>query len=79
MPVKREADMEEYNFVKANRKRAKVAIVKFVRKFRDENGGKNPTDDDTAPIAMELADFNHLNEQYLDVKLSLIKSDKMPF
>ena len=71
--------MEEYNFVKANRKRAKVAIVKFVRKFRDENGGKNPTDDDTAPIAMELADFNHLNEQYLDVKLSLIKSDKMPF
>lgn len=31
VPIKREADMEEYNFVKANRKRAKVAIVKFVR------------------------------------------------
>ena len=79
VPVKREADMEEYNYLKANRKRAKVAIVKFVRKFRDENAGQNPTDDDTSPIAMELADFNHLNQQYLDIKLELIKADKMPF
>lgn len=79
MPAKREVDIEEYNFVKAKRKRAKVAIVKFVRKFREENNGNNPTDDDIGPVAMELADFNLLNEQYLDVKLELIKNDKMPF
>lgn len=79
MPIKREADMEEYVYVKANRKRAKVAIVKFVRKFREENDGKDPTDADTGPVAMELADFNHLNEQYLDIKLNLIKASKMPF
>ena len=79
VPVKRQADIEEYNFVKANRKRAKVAIVKFVRQFREENGGRNPADEDTAPIAMELADYNHLNEQFLDIKLALIRADKMPF
>jgi len=79
MPEKREADMEEYIYVKANRKRAKVAIKKFVRKFRDENDGRDPGDEDTGPVAMELADFNALEEQYLDIKISLLKANKMPF
>ena len=77
--IRREETIEDYIYVKANRKQAKLAIIKFVRKFREENNGKNPDDEDTAPIAMELADFNHQNEKYLDVKLALIKANKMPF
>ena len=77
--IKREETIEDYIYVKASRKQAKVAIIKFVRKFREDNNGQNPTDEDTAPIAMELADFNHQNEKYLDIKLSLIKENKMPF
>lgn len=57
--IKREETIEDYIYVKASRKQAKVAIIKFVRKFREDNNGQNPTDEDTAPIAMELADFNH--------------------
>ena len=71
--------MEQYLLAKAKRKTAKIEIVKFVRKFREENDGANPTDDDTGPIAAELADFNAVNEEYLDIKLELIKNSKMPF
>ena len=28
---------------------------------------------------MELADFNHLNMQYLEIQMAMIKQDKMPF
>ena len=77
--INREVDLEEFNFVKAKRKNAKIVIQKFVTKFKEENDGKLPTDADTGSIAMELADFNHINEQYLDIKLALIKQDKMPF
>ena len=28
---------------------------------------------------MELADFNHANQQYMEVKMALIKQDKFPF
>lgn len=60
--------MEEYDYVKAQLNRAKIAIVKFVRKFKEDHS-KNPTDDDIGPIAMELADYNHIHEKYLDIKL----------
>ena len=79
LPFKPEASMEQYLLAKAKRKKAKIEIVKFVRKFREENNGANPTDDDTGPIAAELADFNAVNEEYLDIKLELIKNSKMPF
>ena len=79
IPFKPEASMEQYLLAKAKRKKAKIEIVKFVRKFREENDGANPTDDDTGPIAAELADFNAVNEEYLDIKLELIKNSKMPF
>ena len=75
----REVDMEEYVYVKAQRKRAKLEITKWVKKFRDENDGNNPTDLSTQEIALELADFNHVNMQYLEVKMAMIKQDKMPF
>ena len=79
MPIKPEATMEEYIRVKRARKAAKVAIVNFVKKFKEENDGQNPADEDTAPIATALAKYNEENEKYLDIKLSLIKSDRMPF
>jgi len=75
----REVDMEEYVYVKAQRKRAKLEITKWVKKFRDEHDTNNPTDLDTQEIALELADFNHVNMQYLEVKMAMIKQDKMPF
>lgn len=28
---------------------------------------------------MELADFNHVNSQFLEIKMAMIKQDKMPF
>ena len=28
---------------------------------------------------MELADYNHINEKYLDIKLQMIKQEKLPF
>ena len=76
--VKREIGMEDYEFVKAQRTRARIAIVKFVKKFKEENQ-RNPTDADTAAIAMELDDYNRINQQYLDTKLQLLKEEKMPF
>ena len=78
-PFKPEANMEQYLYAKAERKKAKIEIVRFVRKFREENNGANPTDDDTGPIVAELQLYNKVNEEYLDIKLELIKNAKMPF
>jgi hypothetical protein len=57
----RQVDFDEYDYVKKDRKRTKLAITKWVKKYREENEGENPTDRDTQPVAMELADFNHVN------------------
>lgn len=65
--------------MKAQRKKAKLEITKWVKKFREENQGQNPTDMNTQEIALELADFNHVNQQFLEVKMALIKQEKMPF
>ena len=75
----REVDIEEYNYVKAQRKRAKLEITNWVKKYRNENDGENPTDMHTQEIALELADFNHVNMQFLEAKMAMIKQDKMPF
>ena len=53
-------DMEEFNLAKAQRKKAKLDIQRWVRAFKEKNG-RDPTDADTGPIAMELADYNHAN------------------
>ena len=45
--AKREVDLDEFQYVKAQRKKAKLAITKWVRKWRDENNGENPTDENT--------------------------------
>lgn len=75
----REVDIEEYNYVKAQRRRAKLEITNWVKRFRNEHDGLNPTDMNTQEIALELADFNHVNSQFLEVKMAMIKQDKMPF
>ena len=69
----RQVDIEEYNYVKAQRKRAKLEISNWVKKYRNENNGNNPTDENTQEIALELADFNHANGTYLEVKMAMIK------
>ena len=74
----RVVDMDEYSYVKAQRKRYKLEIKKWIEAFKKENE-RNPTDADTQAIALELADFNHANEQYLDLKIALIKQNKYPF
>ena len=71
-------DMDEFNLAKANRKKAKLDIQRWIRAYKEKNG-RAPTDADTGPIALELADYNHANEKYLEMKVSLIKQDKMPF
>ena len=76
--IVREVSMEDYEYVKAQRTAARIAIVKFVKKFKEDNK-RFPTDSDTGPIAMELADFNHINQKYLDIKLQMLKEDKLPF
>lgn len=43
----REVDIEEYNYVKAQRKRAKLEITNWVKKYRNEHEGSNPTDENT--------------------------------
>ena len=53
--------MEEYNYAKAEMKRAKLAITKWVKQFREENNNRNPDDSNTQPIAFELHDYNHAN------------------
>ncbi len=75
----RQIDLDEYDYIKKDRKRAKLAITKWVKKWRDEHNGENPTDLVTQPIAMELADYNHVNMQYLEIQMAMIKQDKMPF
>ena len=68
----RPVDVEEYNYYRAERRRFKLEIVKWVRRFRDENN-RLPTENDSSEIAMELADYNHANQQYLEVKMAMIK------
>ena len=75
----REVDIEEYNYMKAQRKRAKLEITNWVKKYRNEHDQNNPTDENTQEIALELADFNHVNQQFLEVKMAMLKQDKMPF
>lgn len=67
-----QVDMDEYQLAKAQKRAAKVEIQKWVREFKQKNG-RAPNDSDTAPIAMELADYNHANEKYLEMKVALIK------
>ena len=50
----RPCDIEEYNFYRAERRRFKLQITKWVKKFREENNNKNPTEDQSAEIAMEI-------------------------
>ena len=66
--IKREVGMEDYEYIKAQRNRAKIPINKFVKKFKEDNL-RDPNDEDMQPVAMELADYNHINQQYLDIKL----------
>ena len=75
----RPVDIEEYNYYRAERRRFKLEITKWVRRFRDENNGRNPTEDESSEIAMELADYNHANQQYLEVKMAMVKQNKLPF
>lgn len=77
--IKRDVDLEEYRYVKAQRRRAKLEIIKWIKKYREENNGENPNEDKTQVVALELADFNHVNQQYLEVKIALINQNKMPF
>ena len=75
----RQVDYEEYDYMRQDRKAKKLAITKWVKKWREEHNGENPTDEHTQPVAMELADYNHINMQYLEVKMAMIKQDKLPF
>lgn len=38
-----------------------------------------PNDSDTAIIAADIMDFNFVNQQYLDIKLKLLKQHDLPF
>ena len=73
VPIERKFDIEQLQLAKAERTEAKISIDKFVRKFREENEGKNPKDEDTIMIADEWAHFNVTQERYLEIKLALIK------
>ena len=75
----REVDMEEFNYFKAERKRRKLIVSKWIKQWRDDHNGENPTEDNTQAISMELADYNHANNQYLEVKMALLKQNKLPF
>lgn len=53
--------MEEFNYFKAERKRRKLIVSKWIKQWRDDHNGENPTEDNTQAISMELADYNHAN------------------
>lgn len=38
-PIKKEATIDEYNLIKQERRQAKLAVVAFVKKFREDNQG----------------------------------------
>ena len=75
----RKVDIEEYNYVRAQRKRAKLNITNWVKRFRNEHDGVNPTDMNTQEIALELSEFKKVTSDYLKVKMAMIKQEKMPF
>lgn len=75
----RAVDIEEYNYFRAERRRYKLEITKWVKRYREQNNGQNPAEENSAEIAMELADYNHANTQYLEVKMSMLKQNKLPF
>lgn len=72
-------DIEEYNYYRAERRRYKLKISQWVKAYREQNMGANPSEEASSEIAMELADYNHANTQYLEVKMAMIKQNKLPF
>jgi len=74
----REIDETEFRYIKAQRRQYKAQIKKFVRAFNEEHK-RLPTDAETGPIAMQLADYNNATAKFLDMKLTLIKQQKFPF
>lgn len=50
-------DMVEYNFLKAERNKLKGVIMRWVNNFK-ETKGRDPKDEDTSPIAVEIDDYH---------------------
>ena len=50
-------DMVEYNFLKADRNKLKGVIIRWVNNFK-ETKGRDPKDEDTEPIAVEIEDYH---------------------
>lgn len=74
----KEIDDTEFKYVKAQLRQFKAQIKKFVRAFNEKHK-RLPTDAETGPIAMQLADFNNAKAKFYEMKLTLIKQKKMPF
>ena len=50
-------DIVEYNFLKADRNKLKGVIIRWVNNFK-ETKGRDPKDEDTEPIAVEIEDYH---------------------
>ena len=46
--------------------------------FQEKNK-RMPKESDIAIIAADIMDFNFINQQYLDIKLKLLKQHDLPF
>lgn len=72
------ANLDEYKAYKSEWLENREVIKKWVTKFKQENE-RNPTDLDTTEISIELNQYNESEQKYLDYKLRMIKTDKLPF
>jgi len=74
----KEIDDTEFKYIRAQLRQFKAQIKKFVRAFNAKYN-RVPTDAETGPIAMQLADYNNAMAKYFEMKLTMMKQKKMPF
>lgn len=74
----KEIDDTEFKYIRAQLRQFKAQIKKFVRAF-NAKFNRVPTDAETGPIAMQLADYNNAMAKYFEMKLTMMKQKKMPF
>ena len=72
------ANLDEYNAYKVAWLKARAPIKEWVKNFKTANG-RNPTDSDTSEIYIDLNAYNEAEKNYVEYKLRMIKTDKLPF
>jgi hypothetical protein len=71
-------DMVEYNYLRSERAKYKLVIQNWAETFRMQFK-RNPTDEDTAKIPVEMKDWQDAEMKFLDFTVKMIDANLLPF